>query len=101
MSQLNGNWNVDLKFIHGEARHAMHLEQEGDALKGRYRALYGEHELRGRVQDGVVKIQVGIHYQGVGTTYSFEGKVEGGTMQGEVDLGEYWSATWEAQQVDS
>ena len=100
MSKLSGDWLVELNFVRGEARHAMRLEQEGEALKGCYRSLFGTHEVRGRRQGEVVEMQVGINYQGVGTTYLFQGTLQGDSMQGEVDLGEYWKATWKAQRVD-
>ncbi len=97
MSDLSGDWQVELKFISGQARHKMHLVQDGQGLSGRYDSTYGEHEVRGRVQDGVVEIQVEILYQGVGTTYSFQGRLEGDVVQGKVGLGEYWEAVWKAR----
>ena len=100
MNGLSGEWQVDLRFVRGEARHVVRLEQDGEELSGRYRSAFGEHALRGRIRDGVVHMQVHIHYQGVGTTYSFQGRAEGGDLRGEAGLGEYGAATWEARRAD-
>ena len=100
MSALTGNWRVDLEFVRGRARHAACLEQVGEELRGRYRSAFGEHAVSGRVRDAVVEMQVDIHYQGVGTGYSFRGRVDGSRMSGEVGLGEYGRARWEARRED-
>ena len=100
MSDLSGNWEVQVRFVRGEARHAVQLQQDGEELSGRYRSHFGEHEVRGRVREGEVEMAVGIHYQGVGTRYSFRGKIADNEMQGEVGLGEYWSGNWQARKLD-
>lgn len=99
MGELNGNWKVGIKFLRGEARHSVQLAQDGQELKGRYRSQYGEQEVRGRVIGDQVEMEVGIYYQGVGATYRFRGRCEGKTLRGEVELGEYGTATWEAERV--
>lgn len=99
MSDLSGSWEIRLKFLLGEARHSAHLEQEGEALKGRYRSQFGEQEVRGRIRGDEVEMRVGIHYQACGAGYGFRGKVEGEVMRGKVDLGEYWTGQWEAKRV--
>jgi L-seryl-tRNA(Ser) seleniumtransferase len=99
MVNLSGAWIVRIRFALGEARHSMQLEQQGEELKGRYRSLYGEREVRGQVRDGQVHLRVPIYYQGVGVTYGFSGRLNGDQLSGEVDLGEYWKATWEAERT--
>jgi len=99
MNDLTGDWDVRLKFLLGEARHSARLEQEGDALKGWYRSQFGEQEVRGRVCGNEVEMQVGIRYQHCGANYGFRGEIDGDAIRGQVDLGEYWSAEWEARKV--
>ena len=99
MSDLSGSWEVRLEFLLGEARHAMHLGQEGEELKGRYRSQFGEQQVQGRVCGDEVEMRVGIGYQACGASYGFVGKLAGDVMKGEVDLGEYWTAQWEAKKV--
>lgn len=99
MSDLSGSWEIKLSFILGEARHSVVLEQEGEELKGKYRSQFGEQEVRGRVRGSEVEMRVGIYYQHCGATYGFRGKVEGSSIKGEVDLGEYWTGGWEGRKV--
>lgn len=97
MSSLTGDWQIEIRFVRGTARHAVHLEQADETLQGRYRSQFADHELRGRVEGDRVDMDVGIHYQHCGVRYAFRGTVAGDVMQGEVGLGEYGSARWEAR----
>jgi hypothetical protein len=97
MTTLTGDWQIQIHFLLGETRHAARLEQEGETLQGRYRSQYGEHEIQGRIAGDAVELQVGIHHQRCGTTYAFRGTVAGDAMHGEVGLGEYGRARWEAR----
>ena len=99
MRELSGKWQVALRFISGEVSPELLLEQEGEVLKGLYRSTYGEYVLHGSVRHGVVQMQVGIYYQGVGVNYSFQGQIESDRIKGAVDLGEYWEGVWEARRV--
>ena len=96
---LTGDWRIDIDFVAGTASHTAHLEQEGETLSGRYRSQYGNHEIQGRVVGDEVEMRVGIHYQGCGTQYVFRGRIQGDRMDGEVNLGEYWSGSWKAQRA--
>ena len=97
MSTLAGSWTVHITFVRGHATHSMQVEQEGNQLRGRYRSQYGVRELQGTVDGEQVRLRVPMHYQAVGATYGFSGTVEGDVLRGEVDLGEYWQGTWEAE----
>ena len=96
MGALDGDWQVDIEFLYGRARHAVHLVQTGNDLTGRYRSQYGEHEVSGHVDGDHVELCVSIHHQHVGARYGFEGELADGAISGAVDLGEYWSGTWTA-----
>lgn len=99
MSDLNGAWKVQIRFVRGAAEHSMQLEQSGDEIRGGYRSQYGAREIRGSVSGGNVQLRVPVHYESVGTTYSFSGQLDGDVLRGKVDLGEYGTGTWEAQRV--
>jgi hypothetical protein len=49
MYNLNGEWNVRIQFLSGEAQHSLRFEQEGAALSGTYRSQYGAKPLQGTV----------------------------------------------------
>ena len=96
MGALDGDWLIDIEFPYGRARHAVHLEQNGRDLTGRYRSQYGEYEVGGQVDGDHVELGVSIHHQHVGTRYGFSGELVNGAIIGAVDLGEYWSGAWRA-----
>ena len=99
MGDLSGTWKVHIRFVRGEAKHSMQIEQQGGELQGRYRSQYGVRPLNGSLDNGQVRFRVPVHYQAVGTTYGFCGRLEGEVLRGEVDLGEYGRGQWEAQRV--
>ena len=99
MINVEGSWMVHIRFVSGDATHSMQVEQDGEGLQGRYRSQYGERTMEGRVEEDRIRLRVPMHYQAVGTTYEFEGTLEGGKLQGRVDLGEYWQGEWEAKRV--
>lgn len=100
MMNVEGSWMVRVRFVRGDATHSMQVEQDGEVLRGRYRSQYGERTIEGRVEGDRMRLYVPMHYQAVGTTYGFEGTLEGETLQGRVDLGEYWQGEWEAKRVE-
>ena len=100
MMNVEGSWMVHVRFVRGDATHSMQLEQDGEVLQGRYRSQYGERTIEGRVEGDLIRLYVAMHYQAVGTTYRFEGTLEGEMLQGRVDLGEYWQGEWEAKRVE-
>ena len=91
---------VHIRFVRGEATHSMQVDQDGEVLQGRYRSQYGECTMEGCVEGDKIRLRVPMHYQAVGATYVFEGTLEGETLQGRVDLGEYWQGEWEAKRVE-
>ena len=97
MYDLNGEWDMRIQFLSGEAQHTLRFEQDGEALSGVYRSQYGAEPLQGNVRGNVVQIQTDIRYEGQGVVYRFEGTINGTEMQGDLDLGEYWQASWTAQ----
>ena len=97
MYDLNGEWDMRIQFLSGEAEHSLRFEQDGEALNGTYRSQYGAAPLRGNVQGNVVQIQTDVRYEGQGVGYRFEGIINGDEIQGDLDLGEYWQASWKAK----
>ena len=97
MYDLNGEWDMRIQFLSGEAQHSLRFEQDGDVLSGAYRSQYGTEPLQGSVRGNVVRIQTDIRYEGQGVGYRFEGIINEDEIQGDLDLGEYWQASWEAK----
>ena len=94
---LSGDWKVELEFVRGHARHALNLTQEAEQVSGRYRTQFGVQETHGRVEGDRIDLRASIHHQACGATYRFTGQVDGDLIEGDVDLGEYWTARFRAQ----
>ena len=89
MYNLNGEWDMRIQFLSGEAQHSLRLEQDGATSSGTYRSPYSAEPLQGNVQGNVVQLQTDIRYEGQGVGYRFEGVINDGEIQGDLDLGEY------------
>ncbi|QOY90303.1 aminotransferase class V-fold PLP-dependent enzyme [Paludibaculum fermentans] len=98
-SQVAGRWTVHLQFIRGEATHEIALEQDGGKLSGTHKTTWMSNPLRGDVSGAAVQFRSAHRYEGTVLNYVFEGKLEGGTLSGEVRMGEYGTARWTASRV--
>jgi D-glucosaminate-6-phosphate ammonia-lyase len=56
-----------------------------------------EGDLTGTIEGNRVRIRSRLPYEGTRLSYEFTGQVAGNTMSGEVDLGEYGRARWDAR----
>ena len=99
-AEIAGQWDLHMDFVLGSVDHSIFLEQQDDNLVGAHTAEVTGGEIRGWVEGNEVHFRSRHRYEGSGFGYSFEGTVQGNTMEGEVDLGEYspygpvrWSAT--------
>ena len=97
MYDLNGEWDMRIQFLSGEARHSLEIEQDGEILSGTYRSQYSAEPLQGTVQGNVVQLQTDVRFEGQGVGYRFEGIINDAEIQGDLDLGEYWHASWKAK----
>lgn len=93
---VTGEWEVRTRYVLGESRHGLSLEQSGAAVAGTCRSCYQGAPVTGSVAGGKVTLRVCLGHQSIRTDYVFRGAVEGDAMHGTVTLGEYGQATWEA-----
>ncbi len=96
-AQVDGQWEVDVEFIYGTARHAFFFEQQGSELAGTHRGDLLGSDLRGRVEGNGIRFRSSHKYEGTRLTYEFEGKIDGDVMNGTVGMEEYGTARWRAR----
>ena len=94
--RVAGEWAIALKFVAGEARHTAIFVQNGDSLSGQYKGLFEEGTLSGLVQGDRIDFSARISHEATSIVYHYSGKIEGETMKGTVEMGEYWTAEWTA-----
>lgn len=94
-----GNWTIHIRFLRGEACHAVTLEQDGDRLTGRYRGQFSTSDVQGSVHGTEIEMRAALRHETSSASYAYTGRVEGDSMRGTVELGEYWTAEWSAERV--
>jgi len=94
---VTGQWEAHVEFLRGSAQHTLVLEQNGANLLGTHHGEILSGDLRGTVAGNEVQFRTVHRYEGAHLSYSFTGKVDGDTIEGEVGLGEYGEAKWTAK----
>ena len=96
-ASIAGQWEVHLQFDRGSAVHSLFIEQQGGKLVGTHRGEYYSGDLNGTVTSSTVHFQSSHPAEGTRLFYGFTGTVDGDTMAGKLDMGEYGAALWKAQ----
>ncbi|MGA7411199.1 MAG: hypothetical protein WBW33_11980 [Bryobacteraceae bacterium] len=92
-----GQWEVKIDFNRGSAIHTVILEQKGGSLVGTHRGEFVSGDLSGAVAANLVRFRSSQKIHGTFLFCDFMGTVEGETMSGVIDMGEYGRANWSAQ----
>jgi L-seryl-tRNA(Ser) seleniumtransferase len=76
----------------------LHIRQQGNQLAGTHQGEFIARECSGNISGDEVRIASSVsENHGAAMSYRFEGKLDGDTMSGNLDLGEYLSARWTAR----
>ncbi len=94
-----GEWNVELTFLSGSARHHLTIEQDDAKLSGTHRGEMLSGSLAGDVEGRRVSMRSSQRIQGTHLHFEFAGDVQGDRVEGVVHLGEYGPAKWTAQRA--
>ena len=99
-ANVSGRWDVDIRYAAGAATHTIHLQQDGNRLGGIHRGDFQTRDISGAISgDRVTLASIVTERHGDSLVYRFSGTVNGGSMTGSLDLGEYLAATWTARKV--
>jgi uncharacterized pyridoxal phosphate-dependent enzyme len=97
--QVTGTWEARVQFLRGQATHRFVLEQDGESLKGQHQMEFLSGKLTGIIDAGEIAFQSAHRYEGTVLEYSFHGWMKGDGMEGEVSMGEYGIAKWQARRT--
>jgi L-seryl-tRNA(Ser) seleniumtransferase len=92
-----GQWETRIEFQRGVANHTIVLEQNGGNVVGTHHGEYVSGDLAGAVTANQVHFRSSQRIEGTRLSYDFTGTVNGDSMSGTVELGEYGQAQWSAQ----
>lgn len=95
-AQVTGQWDVQLKFVHGVADHSFGLQQQGSTLTGTHHGSFATRDLNGTLYGTDILLRTSYTEQGVRLNFTFTGTITGDSMEGKVALGEYGTADWQA-----
>jgi L-seryl-tRNA(Ser) seleniumtransferase len=93
---LAGQWDVEISFSLGTAKHSLSIEQEGKRLVGTHRGETLAGDLTGSVNGNDVRFRSSHKIEGTRLGYNFTGSLKGDTLEGTVEMGEYGEAKWKA-----
>ncbi|HLH16746.1 MAG TPA: aminotransferase class V-fold PLP-dependent enzyme [Bryobacteraceae bacterium] len=95
---LNGRWDVKIQYAAGTGEHTLHIRQQGNRLTGTHQGDFTGRDLTGTISGNEVRISSSVgESHGASISYHFTGKLEGDSMSGNLDMGEYLSGRWSAK----
>ena len=97
-TNLSGRWDVEIKYAASGTTHRLHLQQNGNRLDGIHQGNFLTRDITGTISGDTVTLSSNVaERHGDSLNYRFRGKVSGDTLSGDLDLGEYRTATWTAR----
>ncbi|MBI2686308.1 MAG: aminotransferase class V-fold PLP-dependent enzyme [Acidobacteria bacterium] len=96
---ISGRWDVNVQYITGAAGHKLFLSANGNKITGTHFGWALEGKLSGAMDGDRVDFRSVLPVGGQTLTYAFTGKVDGDTMSGDIDMGEYGKARWTARRA--
>jgi D-glucosaminate-6-phosphate ammonia-lyase len=96
-AQLDGAWDVAVKYTCGAAEHKLFLNTSGNTVSGVHIGWAGQGDLKGRIDGDRVEFRSELPSPGQRVSFRFSGRITEGVMSGEIDAGEYGDATWTAR----
>ncbi len=95
--QVAGQWDVAIDFPVSPGRHTIFLEQSGGDLRGSHRGDRTGGDLSGWVDGNHVHLTSRHRWEGSRFGFTFDGTVQDDRIDGQVDVGEYFTAQFSAQ----
>lgn len=95
-ADLAGEWNVTVRYTRGTGLQKLVLKQNGNAVTGELHGEVYKADLTGTVSADHVVLHGAMAGNGNEVPYTYRGVVSGRTFTGDVTLGEYGAATFQA-----
>lgn len=96
---LTGRWQVDVDFFSSESQHTLFIEQQdGNWIEGSHKGDFSVRDLAGTIEGNEVKLLSTDYRPGNRIEFVFTGTLSesGDAIEGEIYLGEYLNATFQA-----
>ena len=96
---VSGHWDVEVQFFSSTSKHSFFIEQEGNWVHGTHKGEFGMWDMVGMVEGDQVKFRSRFRVPGDNVTFMFSGKASSDSMEGDIHLGEYLTATFTAKKA--
>lgn len=100
-ANLNGQWDVNIKFFSSTSQHTFNITQDDNWFQGSHKSDFDIRNLAGTIDGNQIKFESTIKIIADNINYLFQGTVSGDTMSGDIHLGEYRTATFSASRSKS
>jgi L-seryl-tRNA(Ser) seleniumtransferase len=97
-ADLTGRWDVHLEFAAGASDETLYVKQEGNQIAGTHQGAFVTRDCHGTIAGDEVMIASSIgEVHGAALSYRFTGKLDGDTLSGALNMGEYLDGKWTAK----
>jgi uncharacterized pyridoxal phosphate-dependent enzyme len=97
-ADLSGQWDVQIDYVGGISTHTLYLRQQEGQITGSHQGDYVSREVYGAIEGDAVRLASAYTEEnGDNLSYEFTGTLQGETLSGDLDLGEYLKARWTAK----
>jgi D-glucosaminate-6-phosphate ammonia-lyase len=100
---LTGRWEVEIEYVAAKGVHTFWLVQDGNKVTGSHQGEFQKRDMVGTIDGDTVVFNSTMtghgdseHFLG-DLLFRFDGKIQGDTMSGPLDMGEYLGAKWSAK----
>jgi hypothetical protein len=94
---VTGDWEMTLTTPRGERTQEVHFEQEGEKLTVTMQGRGGEVTAEGTVKGNEIEWTVTRSTPRGEFTMTYTGKIDGDTMSGEIQIGDFGPGEWKAK----
>lgn len=94
---VSGDWELTMETRRGPRPMDIHIEQEGEKITVTWTGRGGEVKAEGTIKGNEIEWSYTRDTQRGEFTMTYKGKVEGDTMTGEVQMGDFGSMEWTAK----
>jgi len=97
-TNITGRWDVDIEFYSSKSQHTFYIEkQDGNWIEGAHKGDFSTRDMVGILEGNQVKLSSSHRPIADNVPNVFSGTVTGDTMSGEIFLGEYIRAKFNAK----
>jgi hypothetical protein len=100
VSNISGQWDLEMKFYASTVKQTLILEQKENSLTGTHFAAIGKRDISGSLYGNEILLRSSYTEGGARINFEFTGKVSGDSMEGNASLSEYGKAEWKAWRHD-